>query len=578
MKQRGSAVTYLKPHLYAVISAPLLMALEVACDLAQPQILSRVVDTGIRQGNFEYAQTMCLIMICIALVGAVGGFGCTYFASKAAMGFGADLREGLFSASLSLNRSQQIHFTPNTLLTRLLNDVSQLQNIVIILLRIMVRSPLLVVGGIAMILATDADLACHVLWPLPFLSLLVIWILTRSYPLFAKVQDRLDKLGGIIRENLSAIRVVKAFSRSREEIGRFNERNSDLAFWSIKANRSVGAALPLVQLLLNFCMIALVLVGGKKVLNSELPIGDLMASVNYLTQILFSLMLGSMMIMTVTRGTVSLRRVDEILTAANENESTLPSSKDHPFKEGITLELSGVEFCYPQTTRPALTGITATVKAGQSLAILGSTGAGKSTLAALLLRFFSPQTGIISANGISLEQIDDEIWKSHIAWIPQTASLFSGTIRENIAWGKREASPEEITIVAKTAQADSFITELHNGYDTLLGQRGVNLSGGQKQRISIARALVRKPKLLILDDATSALDTETESRLWNAVSADYPEITRVVITQRIQTAAACESILVLDEGRMVGSGTHETLLAGNSVYREIWQSQFGEIQ
>ena len=573
---------FLKAHRRDALLAPLLMAIEVGCDLSQPWCLSRVVDQGIRRGDLALAVRYSVFMFCLALVGAAGGICCTIFASRASLGFGSDLRAELYASCLRLSFVDQTRFPPSTLLNRLSSDVVQLQNIVLILLRILVRAPLLTIGGIAMIIVLDPLLAAQSLWPLPILAVVLALVIAHSFPLFAKVQVRLDSMATVVRENLSGVRVIKAFVRHREELARFEQASSDLVERSIAAHRIVGGTLPLVQLLLNLSMVALVWFGGTRELDGELPIGQLMATVNYLTQILFSLMMSAMMLMTVTRGKASMGRVREILDAGECGDPASfslmgcpPIAESGSPHSGAGLVFRSVWFRYPEAGDDSLSDVSFQLEPGQSLGILGPTGAGKSTLIALILRFSDPLLGQVLVDGMDLRERDCAAWRGEVGWVPQTSTLFSGTVRDNICWGNNEATEEEIAQATRLAQADVFISELPEGYDTVIGQRGVNLSGGQRQRISIARALVRRPALLILDDATSALDGRTEKRLCQAIARSLPRTTRIVVAQRIASVADSDRILLLDQGWVAGLGSHRELLAGNSLYQDIWRSQMG---
>jgi len=572
--------SFLRPHWRDCLLAPLLMALEVACDLSQPWCLSRVVDQGIRRGEMGVALHYAGIMFGLAILGAVGGIGCTVFASRASAKFGADLRAKLYASCLRLSFLDQARFPPSTLLNRLSSDVAQLQNIVLVLLRILVRAPLLTIGGIGMILVLDPVLGARFLWPMPILAVVLGLVIRRAFPLFAKVQVLLDAMAVVVRENLSGVRVVKAFVRHREEIRRFESRNADLAEGSIRAQRTVGGSLPVVQLLLNLSMVALVWAGGLRELEGRIPLGQLMAMVNYLTQILFSLMMSAMMLMTVTRGKASISRVREILEAGDAGDSA--ALRDHPSvarhagrRRGVSIAFHSVSFRYPGAGADCLSGISFEAEAGETIGILGPTGAGKSTLIALALRFADPSTGRILVDGMDLRERDLVAWRRGAGWVGQNATLFTGSVRDNIRWGDQDATEDEILDAARVAQADSFVRELAEGYDTVIGQRGVNLSGGQRQRVTIARALVRRPSLLVLDDCTSALDGRTERRLRDALAASFPGATRIVVAQRIASVADADRILLLDQGKVAGFGRHRELLGENELYQDIWRSQTG---
>lgn len=572
-----------RPHAWAAAAGPALMALEVACDLAQPWCLSRIVDDGIRHGDHGIALRYAALMFGLALLGAVGGIGCTVFAARASTGFGADLRAAVYAASLRLPPAEQVRLPPSTLLNRLSNDVAQIQGIVLILLRILVRAPLLTLGGIAMILVLDPVLGSRFLWPLPILGLVLAFVIGKSFPLFARVQTKLDALGTVVRENLSGVRVVKAFVRHREEIARFGKANKELADAGISAQRIVGGSLPLIQLLLNLSMVGLVWFGGAEVMSGELELGKFMAMVNYLTQILFSLMMSAMMLMTVVRGKSSLVRLRELLAAGDRGEdvfddpdgsATETTGPAEP-SSGASLGFHSVTFRYPGAGADSLSNVSFTLEPGETLGIVGPTGAGKSTLVALVLRFFDPSQGEILADEMNLREKDAGAWRHRVGWVSQSPVLFTGSVRDNLRWGDPDASDQDLREAVRIAQAGDFVDALPEGYDTIVGQRGVNLSGGQKQRLAIARALVRRPALLILDDATSALDGRTESRLREALATSLPQATRIVVAQKISSVASADRILLLDQGRVAGLGTHSELVTSNALYRDILRSQIG---
>ena len=542
-------------------------------------------------------------MLATALVGFVGGAGCTLFASRASQGFGGGLREGLFRACLRLDAKGRAKLPVATLITRLLNDVGQLQASLLILLRILVRAPLLVIGGIILVVAIDPRLAAKVLWPLPLLALGLYVILSRSFPLFERVQARLDAMTEAVRENLAGVRVVKAFLRGPEETARFERKSGDLAETSVRANRAMGGSLPLVQLLLNLSMVALVGFGGLEVASGDLPAGQWIALVNYLTQILLSLLMSAMMLMSVSRSGVSARRVREVLDAAGAEAPAVPPVapasaglafgargagdfasvaispkgparfKPVPRPPGPAIEFRGVTFTYPGAGQPSLRDVSFRLESGGSLGILGSTGSGKSTLLSLLLREFDPDRGVILADGQDLRDIDLVEWRKRLGWVPQAPAVFSGTLRGNIGWGDPEAADAEIERAARIAQLDGFIRSLPAGYETPAGQRGIGLSGGQRQRLSIARALVRRPRLLLLDDAASALDYVTEARLRRLLGASLEGATRISVALRIRSVEDCDRILVLEDGASAGFGTHAELLVRNAVYGDLARSQ-----
>lgn len=564
---------YIKPYWKAALLGPLLMVLEVSMDLLQPKLMAQIVDQGVLAGNLDEIRRTGLMMLVTSLIGMIGGVGCGIFSTIAAMRFGADLREAVFTKvqRFSFRNLENIHTA--SLITRLTNDVSQVQLFVQMLLRMMVRSPFLAVGSLILAFTISWKLAMILVVVVPVLFTVVAVITRKGFPMFAKVQKRLDRMNTVLQENLAGIRVVKAFVRSDYETKRFTEANDDYMAVALRANVMMATLSPVMFLLLNGTIVTVLWLGGNLFWDNTLPIGDLAAFINYVTQLLSSLLMLGMMLANISRATASSERIVEVLETEPEMKNP-----DRVLAERIRqgrIEFEGVGFAYDGGER-VLRDISFTVQPGETLAILGATGSGKSTLVSLIPRLYEAEEGRVLIDGTDVRDYPLEGLRGSIGMVLQEAVLFSGTIRENIAFGMPDASPEEVEAAAQAAQAHEFITGLPQGYETVLGQRGVNLSGGQKQRISIARALLMKPPVLIFDDSTSAVDLGTESRIQKALRERMKETTSLIIAQRISSVMEADRILVLEDGTVAASGNHRELMANSPVYRDIYRSQLGE--
>jgi ATP-binding cassette subfamily B protein len=546
------------------------MALEVAMDLMQPRLIQRIVDQGIARGDMSTVVSTGLWMLGLALVGLAGGMGCTVFAILAGQGFGADLRGSLFRKVQALSFGNLDRLETGKLITRLTSDVTQVQEVVMILLRIMVRVPLLLVGSLLMAILTSPRLALLFVVLIPVVLLVVVWVVRRTYPLFGEVQQRLDTLNTAMQENLAGVRVVRAFGRVGHESRRFGRANDDLMTSSITAARLSAVTMPFMMLALNFGVVGAVWAGGIQVVGGDLRIGQLIAFVNYLMQTLMSLMMISMLVVRVSRAEASARRIQEVL----QSEPDIRSRPDalNRFEPEGRVEFENVGFSYGGDDQdPVLKDISFVAEPGETIALLGATGSGKSSLVNLIPRFYDPTHGRVTIDGVDVRAVDEEALRARIGVALQESVLFSGTIRDNIRYGRPDATEEEVVAAAKMAQAHDFICRFPDGYDSVVGQRGVNLSGGQKQRLAIARALLPRPSILILDDSTSAVDVETEARIQAALAGLGQ--TRFIVAQRISAVLAADKILVLDDGRIAAEGTHEELLTRSPIYREIYESQ-----
>ena len=565
---------FIKPYWWAAIGAPLLMLLEVAADVIQPRLMAQIIDVGVANRDLQYVYAMGARMIGIALIGLLGGTGATILSCTAAQGYGKDMRGEIFSRVQSFSFAEIDRFKTSSLITRLTNDVSQIQHIVMFGLRMLVRAPLLAIGGAVMALSINAGLASVLLISLPVLGIALALIMSRSFPMFGAVQKKLDKLNSVMRENLTGARVVKAFVRSDYEKGRFKRANDEFSDISLRAIRTVGLTTPAMMITMNLSLVAVIWFGGVKVDAGTMSLGQIMAFINYITQILMALQMVAFLTVNISRAKASADRVIEVLDARPGITSPVPAKCK--VTEGM-VEFEGVGFSYEGAAGdPVLSDVRITALPGQTLAILGATGSGKSTLVNLIPRFYDPTSGCVKVDGTDVREMDLSELRAKIGMVLQDSVLFTGTIKENIRWGKPDATDEEVERAAKAAQAHGFIASFPDGYETMVGQKGVNLSGGQKQRIAIARALIRKPRILILDDSTSAVDMATEERLQKALKDAMEGRTTIVIAQRISSVMDADRIVVLEDGKVAADGSHAELMKSSEIYRDIVRSQLGE--
>ncbi|HML21157.1 MAG TPA: ABC transporter ATP-binding protein [Aggregatilinea sp.] len=563
---------YIKPYRNLAVIAPLLMVVEVVCDLMLPRLLQTIVDQGIAQGDLTLVLRTGLLMILVTSIGAVGGIGCTVFAVRAAMNFGADLRIAAYRKVQTLSFGNLDKLGTAELVTRLTNDVNQVQEMVLMGLRILVRAPLLVVGSLIMAIITSPRLALLLIVLMALLILMLVVVIRRAFPLYTRLQERLDRVNTVIQENLSGARVVKAFVRGEHENERFRGANDALMGTSIQAMQLSVVTAPFMVLAINAGVVSVIWLGGIQTIQGSMTTGEIIAFVNYLRQTLMSLMMVSMLMMRISRAQASGKRVVGVLTSEPEVQDRPEAQAGFTPQGRVTFE--HVSFGY-NGGEPILQDVSFVAEPGQTVALLGATGSGKSSLTNLIPRFYDVNSGAITIDGVDVRDVPQAELRAHIGVALQEAVLFSGTIRDNIRQGRLDASEQDVIAAAQAAQAHDFISALPEGYDTQLGQRGVNLSGGQKQRLSIARALIRKPTILILDDSTSAVDVETESKIQAALAEIMRGRTSFIVAQRISTVLTADKILVLDDGRIVAEGTHHDLMASSEVYREIYESQLG---
>lgn len=563
--------SYLRPYWVWSVLAPLMMMLEVFMDLLQPTLMASIVDHGIMTKDLSHIYSTGLTMLGVALVGLIGGVGCTIFSSIASQNFGNDVRINLFEHIQKFSNKNLDQLKTGSLITRLTNDVVQLQTFVQMILR-NIRSPLLLIGSLVMAIRISPSLTLILVVAVPLLVVILYGLIRLSFPLFEKMQVKLDGVNTVLQENLSGIRVVKAFVRAKHEQKRFNTANKDYTETAIKAVRLMSLNMPLMMLVLNASIVAVLWFGGLQSWNGSLPVGQLIAFINYITQLLMSMLMLSNMLTFFSRAKVSADRENEVFSTISEITEASEAKKDTITNGRIVFD--NVSFAYDTTDENlVLDGINFSAEPGETVAILGATGAGKSTLVSLIPRLYEVSSGSITIDGSDTRQISLEHLRRKIGYVMQQAILFSGTIRDNIRYGRPEATDEEVEQAAIAAEAHHFILELPEGYDTVLGQRGINLSGGQKQRLSIARALLIQPTILIMDDSTSALDAATESRIRQMLKKRLSSSTNILIAQRVTSVIDADRILILENGRIAVQGTHDGLLSNSEIYRDIWKSQ-----
>ncbi|KPB06116.1 ABC transporter ATP-binding protein [Bacillus sp. CHD6a] len=568
----GRIFSYLKPYRLAVSIALLLMLTELVVELLHPLLMAKIIDEGILTGDLDAVMKWGGIMVLFSFIAFAAGVTNSFFAAHVSQNFGFDIRRGLFGKIQSFSFANFSLFPTSSLITRMTNDVTQIQNTVFMSLRIMLRAPLLVVGGVIMALIVNWQLAIFLVIGVPVLFLFLIWVMKKGGALFKAVQEKLDGVNNVMRENLGGIRLIKAFLRRKHEINRFGRASEELKDQTVSALRLMEITMPILLLIMNGSILAVLWFGTIGVSNGGAQVGEVVAIVNYATRITGALSIFSFIIMAFARAKASAHRITDVLEEEIDLVDKIDVDKEATFLNG-EIEFESVAFRYPNTDIPVLEDISFRAEAGSTVAIMGATGAGKSSLFQLIPRLYDVDQGIIRVDGKDLTDLSLKKLRKQIGYVPQEALLFSGTVKENIAWGKEDATLEEIIQVAKDAQIHETIDRLPKKYETVLGQKGVNLSGGQKQRLSIARALVRKPKILMLDDSTSALDLKTEAKLLAAIKK-Y-QCTMFIVTQKVSTAMEADKILLIEDGMLLEEGSHDKLMATSDLYMKIYQSQFG---
>lgn len=567
---------YLKPYWLFALLCPLAMILEVSMDLLQPTLMSDIVDNGIlgnaaADENLRYVLITGLKMLVFSLIGCFGGIASAAFGTAAAQKMGNDLRKDAFAKVMHMSFQQTDKFTTGSLVTRLTNDITAIQEFVAMSLRMFVRTGMQFIGGIAVILTLNVNFGIVLVISLPVQLIAVAIIMKKASPLFSIVQSRLDKVNSVVQENVSGARVVKAFTREEYEINRFDNANTDLMTTNLKVQKLLATLNPILMIIMNASVIAIIMIGGFQVEAKAMQVGEVMAAVTYITQILMSVMMVGMMFQQVSRSAASMKRVKEVLST---NPVISDGHKSADSDNSGTVEFRNVGFSYPGSSgKPVLSGIDLKAEKGQMIAILGSTGCGKTSLVNLVPRFYDATEGDVLVDGVNVKDYDVDTLRSKIGVVLQKSELFSGTVAENIRWGCETATDEEVKTAAEIAQAEEFIDGFNDGYDTMISEKGASLSGGQKQRMAIARAIIKKPEILIFDDSTSALDLSTEAKLHKALRENLSGVTVIMIAQRIASVMRADKIAVLENGSICAFGTHKELMESSSVYRDIYYSQ-----
>lgn len=575
MKQWKRYKSYILPYKSAFILGPLMMVTEVLGEILLPKFMSMIINHGVAQKDGGYILKMGLVMAITSFLMAAGGILGAYFAAKASISFTSDLRRDLFARVQQFSFKNIDTFSTGSLVTRLTNDIQQVQNLVMMGLRMMLRAPGMFLGALVMAFWMNAELAAVILVVIPLLTAAIVWILRTAYPRFTAMQKALDTLNSGIQEVLTNVRVVKSFVREDYEEKRFAGTNRELKEAGLRALKIVIATMPVMMFAMNVTTLAIVWFGGNLIIGGRMAVGDLTAFTTYIVQILMSLMMLSMVFLQSSRAMASIRRIDEVLDEPIDLSDENASQKDRKVEKG-RVEFKNVSFSYREGGEPVLSHISLTAEPGETIGILGATGSGKTSLVQLIPRLYDVTEGSVRVDGIDVREYSLKNLRDGVGMVLQKNVLFSGTIEENLRWGDETATEEEVRRAAVYAQADSFVNSFAEGYKTEMGQGGVNVSGGQKQRLCIARALLKKPKILILDDSTSAVDTATEAAIRTAFREDLKDTTKFIIAQRLSSLEYADRILVLEDGRIIGEGTQEKLLASCEAYREIYETQYGK--
>jgi len=575
VKQWKRYKSYILPYKSAFILGPLMMVTEVLGEILLPKFMSMIINHGVAQKDGGYILKMGLVMAITSFLMAAGGILGAYFAAKASISFTSDLRRDLFARVQQFSFKNIDTFSTGSLVTRLTNDIQQVQNLIMMGLRMMLRAPGMFLGALVMAFWMNAELAVVILVVIPLLTAAIVWILRTAYPRFTAMQKALDTLNSGIQEVLTNVRVVKSFVREDYEEKRFADTNRELKEAGLRALKIVIATMPVMMFAMNVTTLAVVWFGGNLIIGGRMAVGDLTAFTTYIVQILMSLMMLSMVFLQSSRAMASIRRIDEVLDEPIDLSDENASQKDRKVEKG-RVEFKDVSFSYREGGEPVLSHISLTAEPGETIGILGATGSGKTSLVQLIPRLYDVTEGSVRVDGIDVREYSLKNLRDGVGMVLQKNVLFSGTIEENLRWGDETATEEEVRRAAVYAQADSFVNSFAEGYKTEMGQGGVNVSGGQKQRLCIARALLKKPKILILDDSTSAVDTATEAAIRTAFREDLKDTTKFIIAQRLSSLEYADRILVLEDGRIIGEGTQEKLLASCEAYREIYETQYGK--
>lgn len=561
---------YIKKYLIFAILCPILMILEVIADIIIPYLMARIVDVGIVSQDINYIVKTGLTMVLAALLGMMFGVISSHFGARAGFGFAAEIRKATFKKVQEFSFANLDKFTVSSLVTRLTNDCNTIGMVTMMSLRMAVRAPFMMIFALIMAFSINASLAKVFMVSIPLLAIFISILLKKARPLFLKLQTRVDRVNAIIQENLIGIRVVKSFNREEYEEKRFKERNDSLRDTAFKAITLVIFLFPILNLIIYSTIIAVLWFGGQQVMTGTMGRGELISFITYITQIMMALMMISFFFMQLLRGSASANRIVEVLSTSSEIKvDTQPVKK---LKDG-SIKFKNVSFCYPGSTEKTLKNISFEIKSGEVLGIIGSTGSSKSTLVQLIPRLYDATEGSVIVAGIDVRKYDIKALRDQVAFVLQKNTLFSGTLRENMQWGNENATDEQIIEALKISQAWEFVSEYDDGLDHWVEQGGSNFSGGQKQRLTIARALLKSPKIIILDDSTSAVDMTTDAKIQRAFKKEIDHVTTIIIAQRITSIQHADRIIVMHEGQIESYGDHETLLKTSSIYREIYESQ-----
>lgn len=564
---------YLKPYKKEAIIGPIFKLMEAILELILPTIVALIINNGVGNHDSAYVYRMGGLMVLMSLLGFGCSMVCQYYAARASQGFGTTLRNKMFKHITSFSYAELDTFGTPTLINRITNDVNQLQIAVAMLIRLVIRAPFICIGAIIMSMILDFRLSLILIAATPIFGIILYFIITRSAPLYRKYQQKLDALALVLSENLSGIRVIRAFAKRRTEKERFDASSDDLTTTAIRVSRISALLGPITTLVVNAAIIAILWVGGIHIDGGRLSQGEIIAFINYVTQILLALIVVSNLVIIFTKASSSANRVNEVLSVKASVSEDGNVVMTEPDQTTPAISFDHVSFGYNTTGELALEDISVVINRGETVGLIGSTGSGKSTFVNLIPRFYDAIQGEVKVDGVNVRDYKLQQLREKIGIVPQKAMLFTGTIAENIRWGKEDATEEEIMEAAFVAQAEEFIRKLPGDLNTQVSRGGLNLSGGQKQRLTIARAVVGKPSILILDDASSALDFATDAALRKALKESSQEMTVLVVSQRVSTVRQADKIMVFEEGRIAGVGTHEELMRGCEVYKEICLSQ-----
>lgn len=564
----------LKKYKWVVVIIFLLVFIQALCDVYLPNLMSNIVDIGIINNDKAYILKIGFIMLGVSLIGVIATILASYFGAKVAMGFGRDIREKVFEQVETFSLKEVNDLGISSLITRTTNDVTQIQQVLIIMLRMMLYAPMVAIGATIMAIRKDSKLSLIILVSIPILILSIYLIASKAIPLFKKMQKNVDKLNRVLRENLTGIRVIRVFNKYELEKQKFEKSSFQLSDIAIKANRTITLLMPIMMLLVNLSIIAVVWFGGIRIDRGNMQVGDLIAFIQYLTQIMFALMMLSMMFVMVPRASASADRINEILGKKSEIYSKENSIKETE-KTGY-LEFKNVSFYYDENSEKVLDNINFKSGPGETTAIIGGTGSGKSTLIKLIPRLFEVNEGEVLVDGVNVKDMNLKVLRDKIGYVPQKSVLFTGTIKENIVYGDEDASNDDIKSAIDISQSKEFINEKKDREDSYIAQGGNNVSGGQKQRLAIARAIVKKPEIYIFDDSFSALDFKTDKKLREALKEETKKSTVIIVAQRVSTVINADRIIVLDEGKVIKIGTHKELLESCDIYKEIVYSQLSK--